>query len=382
MLSEWFSSFAMNSWASGENVSLANFDMDWSGDSLNSGDNAYNETNLTNDSLSCFSQNLVNLPYSPSFINPVRVLQAIAYFLVFVFGLSLNSFVIFLVAKYKRLRSHSFGIAVQLNIVNILTSVVYLNGFVNIVANGWVFGEYACAISGMFLFIMSAVRLLLMFEFVVNRFLFVFMPFRYPKSHGKVLFVLPCIIWVGSLLASLSVLPPILDCVRFSSATFLCTTTTKCGLDCSLFIITSYIFITLPCTVVPTILYILLYVKARKLKKATATVTDGTASGGQRDWKATITFFILFLSLFAASLPSVTVSVILAIVYKDDAIPPAAFGVLIFCIHVLTLLAVIDPIVIMRNQDVREVLKDFKERVFSKCCARYKISTVQAKSEE
>ena len=45
----------------------------------------------------------------------------------------------------------------------------------------------------------------------------------------------------------------------------------------------------------------------------------------QGDWKATITFFILFVSVFAVTLPSITAFVIISLFYKTSQEPAALY---------------------------------------------------------
>ena len=348
--------------------------MDWSGDTWALEENAstaFNQT-MSNESLTCLARSIQmpeELPYSATFIKTVAALQAIHYFLIFLFGTSTNILLTILVAKYKRLQNHSFGIALQIAAIDEVVSVLYFAGAISIIADRWVLGEYTCVFAGMLLFVYSDVRTLLMFVFVINRFLFVFLPFSYPKYHQRVIIILSVVTWALPLAASILPIPDILDCFQFNTVTSTCSFTSRCGRGCSIFSSMNYTLVAIPATVLPMVLYTMLYIKAKKLKKATATVSD-SKEGNQQDWKATITFFILFISLFAATFPTVTVNFIISRLYKIAETPPAVYGLSVASFAVLTSLPAIDSIVIMRNQDVRETLHDLKEKTIKKWCCK------------
>ncbi len=99
-------------------------------------------------------------------------------------------------------------------------------------------------------------------------------------------------------------------------------------------------------------------------------VSEGGNKEGEQDWKATITFFILFLSLFAATLPSITVNFIINRVYTTSEIPPVLYITSIASTMVLTILPITDPIVIMRNRDVKDILQELRAKVFQKWCTK------------
>ena len=281
-----------------------------------SGSTTFNNTWIVpsqeNLSLTCAARHIQDhkeLPYSMTFTTTVRALQAIAYFMMFLIALSLNIAVIVLAAKFKRLQTHSFGIALQIAALNILVSVLYLIGFVNCIAHHWVLGEHVCVITGTLLLNYGNIRTLLMFVFVLNRFLFVFLPFAYPKYHRKALTALSILVWLLPIMTSILPMPHILDCYSLHRVSLLCTSLSVCGKDCMVFSNTNYTLVVIPGAIVPTILYIILCIKAWNLKKATVPIEANSSKG---DWKATITFFILFVTVFVTTVPTITVNVIIS----------------------------------------------------------------------
>ena len=68
------------------------------------------------------------------------------------------------------------------------------------------------------------------------------------------------------------------------------------------------------------------------------------------------------------TLPSITVTVIISRVFPLAERPPAAYVLSAASASVTILLIVTDPIVIMRNKDVREILSKVKASAIQKCC--------------
>ena len=332
-----------------------------SGSALGSGSGAFNNTTAfdpeNNLTLTCAARNIqspVELPYPTTLVDTMKALLYIFFLVMFLLSISLNILVIFLVAKYKRLQTTSFGFALQIVMINLLISLlIYLVGFANSVASQWLFGEYACAAAGTLFFIANIIRSLLMFVFVIDRFLSVFMPFAYPKHQHKVIVILSIFSWGFSVVISIVPIPQILDCYTFSYTFWICSFSPQCSEVCSHFGSIFYSLVTLPVTVIPIALYIILYIKARKAKKVLATASDGV----KQDWKATITFFLLFLSIFLVTLPSITLNAIVNRLYETSAEePPAIYVLSVLSLMILSLLPVTDPIVILRNNDVRQIL--------------------------
>ncbi len=72
----------------------------------------------------------------------------------------------------------------------------------------------------------------------------------------------------------------------------------------------------------------------------------------QREWKATINFFLLFITVF--NLPSMTVAVV---VDRLSEVPAALFVIRAFTGVLVSAIIITDPIVIMRHRDSVKYLK-------------------------
>ncbi len=72
------------------------------------------------------------------------------------FGLVLNFMVLYLVIKYKKLQTHSFAIAIQIAVANLIISIAYgLPSIVNNITSHWILSLEVCTLSGLFAFLVG-----------------------------------------------------------------------------------------------------------------------------------------------------------------------------------------------------------------------------------
>lgn len=103
-----------------------------------------------------------------------------------------------------------------------------------------------------------------------------------------------------------------------------------------------------PASILPVILYAILYCKARKMRMNPAMAAAG-ASDAVPKWKATITFFLLFVTVFLAVGGVTVVTQAVAAVIRATGPSPYLFvlSAVVSCLY--PVLVISDPIVIMRN---------------------------------
>ena len=122
--------------------------------------------------------------------------------------------------------------------------------------------------------------------------------------------------------------------------------------------------------VVSLVMYIFLFRKARKLRNRVAVATPSEAATSEtereemarrmkHERKANITFFLLFLALIGVSIPPSVFVLIgrIFVIISGKALPTAYTVTEVLVGPTISLLILIDPIVIMRNQDFREVIR-------------------------
>ena len=311
---------------------------------------------------SCVARSIHNpavLPYSSALTTTVRSLQTVVYILVSMLGIFLNTLLIVLVAKYKKLHSRSFAIALQVVTVNLfLASTVLLIHPLNSIANRWLFGEHLCMLAAYIYLTYLLLRTLLMFTFVVDRFLSVFWPYTYPKHSQKIMTVISISTWVIALGAR--IIPGVLDCFSYVPTSYQCVHSSRCSPACVAAANANLAFVFGPATIIPIVLYAALYCKAlqfRKIELRMAKTNSGSREKREKmEWKATITFFMLFVSLFTFTTPVVFLNILFSSISRDILRSPYMFVMRSVLSSMTSLLVVVDPIVIMRNKDVSEIL--------------------------
>ena len=275
---------------------------------------------------------------------------------------------IVLVAKYRKLQTLSFLVSLQVMVTDLLTSLALLTGFISSVANKWVLGEYVCSISGFFLTFSTQTRLLLMCTFVIDRYLAVNCPYFYPKHNLKITITFSVCSWVFCLLMTGAMLPWLLDCYAFSFGGKMCLPSPRCSYPCSLFTPLYFAVVIIPATVLPVTLYIQLYCKARKIRQSlrqeAASVDVNLVTN---EWKPIFTFFLLFLAIFVLIVPTTVISVILSFV-AGGVDSPASYVVITANTCITFLLVVADPIVMMRDKDIKEVLSGIMNNISTCIC--------------
>ena len=339
---------------------------------MDEGSAFFNFTEGDNITLTCAARNIqgpIELPYSSALTITLRVIQSIFYFVIFFGGLFLNTLVIVLVAKYKKLQTLSFLVSLQVVVLDWFLSISILTGLSTNIANKWIFGEYGCAITGLIFNTGAFARTFLMCTFVIDRYLAIVWPYFYPKYKLKVTVSLSVASWVLAVLVGVGMLPGLLDCYIFQTTGMVCATSSQCNSSCSIYV-RIYSVIAVPATILPITLYGFLYYKARKIQKELASNAAANATH-RKEWKATITFSLLFLTLIAVVLPLILINLIIIAIFPDGDYSPVPYTILVGASSLFLLLTITDPIVIMRDKDVKEVLAEIKNA----CSCKKKFNT-------
>lgn len=149
-----------------------------------------------------------------------------------------------------------------------------------------------------------------------------------------------------------------LDCYEFLTYTYLCYLNAACSEACSTFLIVVDAAIYAPAHIIPVFLYIMLYKKARKMKRAMAEKSN---------WTATITFFLIFLISFVLVLLNVLYTLVVQALYShSETLPVALYIWLVAAARIITFILITDAIFILRNKDVKGVIKEAANKLFKK----------------
>ena len=136
------------------------------------------------------------------------------------------------------------------------------------------------------------------------------------------------------------------------------------------------------CSVISLVMYLFLFCKAKKLRNKVATPYQpdssaeeeraATARKLKQEQRANVTFFLLYLALIGVSLhPAIFLLIGWALVAVGDAILPSSYrAVEILAGSSFSTLIFVNPIVIMRNEDFREVIKKILNKIKGGSTAR------------
>ena len=311
------------------------------------------------------------LPLSMSAAQVLRYMQVTYYFLCFPFGVSLNCLILLLILRFKKLQNITFILAIQVSASDLVNAaLVFPTSAANAIADRYVFTGL-CTTIGIVVFHMRIARIYLMFVLALDRFLTVFTPFWYQRCRMRVTVMLSLGAWTLSFIIALIPVKGLLDCYSFQRHTWACVPSVGCSnrYACSVYNSTS-IAISNGCNVLSLLLYFIMFCKARQLRnkiralqkssaKCEAGMRDAVTESLRRERRANVTFFLLFLALTGVSIPPFLFFVVgRPIITTLNVVPPPAYviaGVIGRAMY--PLLTIVDPIVIMRNADFKDVIR-------------------------
>ena len=353
------------------NSTLSDYDLQDLGHEVSASiNNSYSTYNSTyNGTYSCIAENMhdsiksyLSIVTSATF----RSIIGLINIAILLLGTPLNSWVIALIIKHRKLQTLSFAIGAQIVIIDLFLSLlVSLTSISNIISNQWLFGEHGCIFYGYLMFAASFIRTLLLFIFVGDRFFSVFIPFWYPKYRKKIIIFFSVVSWVLPTVCGGPILPPLLDCITYYPSVWTCNVSTySCGGYCSYYINSLYTIIVLPTSLLSILLYSFLFCKAKKIHHSDTVATGTSNDNYRRERRANITFLLMFIAVIAVSFLKIALSLIKSVVFGEN-VSVLSFIITSFSFSIGLLLTILDPIIIMRNKDVRDLLPEFIKRCYS-----------------
>ena len=323
--------------------------------------------------------------YNMSAVEDVTIVfHSIFLSILLVVGVFGNSFVLFMVAKDKRLQYRSIIVTLSIVVVDLLLlTFQYGVALLSDIKREWIFGssDYnTCRGLSIIITYLYYVRWVALAATATNRFLTVRFPFHYRTYSRAILLVLTTLNWVFPALVSVTSLLPITTstyrtympgCVPNCNAI---NTTNSC------LAVRGFNFLfTIVVGVVPSILYTWMFRKGRRLHSKyvlgefALTVTAATTKAktmfkyyeSKRNRNALTTLTFLYISGIITTLPRFITDIFIII-------SPCEFfriplSVQYICSGIFALYTVLDPIIIIRNGDFRKSIKELLQR---KCCAK------------
>ncbi len=310
------------------------------------------------------------------FINDTETVQRYVtlgyYSLLFPLSLSLTLFVLFLIMKFKHLRDTTFILALQVVILDLVLSLTLTPVVISSTVSGrWVLGSGMCKAIGAETEIIFLLRNWFMFVFVFDRFCNVFMPFRYNRKCKRAILTLLFFILVFT--ASCTLLSSIMGCHGFNRTLWVCIASAQIEfcpnfLFCNAYIIAINAIIgQMIGSFIPLIMYIVLFIKAKKVRNQLTPAGNVQVDGEQRkrDKRANLTFFTMFLVLFVLKIPSLVAYVLTKVLLPTLGVRPSEWLLLVsFSLQELySLLPITDSIIVLRNPEMRRAINMLKNRI-------------------
>lgn len=325
------------------------------------------ENNFGKTILDC--SNCFNLTATPTWI---LVLHSIGNGALILASSILCLLILVLVIKYKKLQRRAVIVSLSLIIADLLLVCSYhLPAFTSTIVLAWPFEFIGCQIFGFLSTTFVLTRWYMMSVLSADRFFTVRYPFSYEKYSKVVLTIMILIAWIIPVLISMTCLN-ILSSVAFRENVPTClfySPTLDRGLV--FFSITSTLSFAIGC-ILPTVLYMWLYRKARKLRpsatklgKMSVQIAAGTViqvplgplDRDKRERRALVTFALIFITFFVTSAPLFFFQILRSLF--TDAWCKIPISVHFIVIQVFLCSTLLDPILVMRDRDFRKCLKLF-----------------------
>ena len=339
----------------------------------------------------------------PDTIHPaIDYVQAVIVLITMILAFAMNGFVVYLIARNKVLHKMAFFLALQLIVPNLIFSVTVLPFmFVTAILREWHFGLVPCQVLGSIHDMVITSRYLTIFVLTIDRVIAVFYPFFHLQYGGRISIFNSTVAWILTLTRSVTSLEGVLNCTKYLPVFKMCSGAPFCSRICQVHTVMSALILIIFGVVIPFILYVILFFKAKIIRyrflnsiriqdvvaspvsqslpnvgseDTLTTAADGinsTRSTDEHNHRATVTFILLTSVIIGCALPPYVLYTAQNIV---GARPPPLLIILQIIVGrtFLYCLAVVDPIVILRNRDIRELFQHRRAQAASSnhtgCC--------------
>ena len=310
---------------------------------------------------------------------PALAVHALVISVIIMATVAGNGLILLLVAKFKVLRTRSVLAKLSLTCADILWCLCFhVPALVSATATGWVFGEFGCSAFGLLSVQFLLTRWLVLAVVCIDRFSTVRFPFSYTKYSKPMLVVLTVSAWILPFL--LAFFPAVTSLSRGEFRANIPTCLYRCedsDAGCRFYygIVVSSSFVI--GSVVPTVLYVWLYKRARSLRPAavvlgqlalqpaTGIVTGHTLLSTNpdkwsRDIHGYLTFILILVTFVVTSLPAYLSQIFRSANFESWCRIPIYVHFVIQLVFLSS--TALDPLVIMRDRDFWRCFK----RMF--CC--------------
>lgn len=306
----------------------------------------------------------------------LSTVQGVIALLTILLSLLLNGLLVFLVVKLKKLHERQFYLALQITVSHIVYSTtVLMTACVTGLAGEWVFGDVVCQLAGPLHDMWVAQRFFFTLVLTLDRCFTLFMPFHYRHYSRRISILMSLTAWFFTINRATVVMKFGLDCYTYVPSFNTCTAV-SCNSACQGFILGYSALFIASGTILPFLIYTFIFFKAKQARHSIRRLSITPLGGleerekakqmhSKRNRRALLTIVILLCALVGCTIPPYTIYTVQFALPDDQGPYPILliFQMLVgrTCLNALT---VIDPIVIMRNRDIREAAKTLKSKYF------------------
>ena len=308
-----------------------------------------------------------------SFHPAFTIIQACVAVAFIIFGVSLNLVLNMALIKFFHLMDEAFILCISIFTANVLVSLtIGIGMFLSSITRRWPLGYVGCQLFGFISYWAALVRWVTLGMLSIDRFCRVFLPYCYPRYSRIVLKILLIVSWVVVLPINILALLKIQSKYDFTLTLPGCFFFANCNeaVICKTWQYTHAALVLASGSVLPVVIYTILYIKSRRLLNATQTPhasSQQQMEDNERQNKATQTFALMVITFSSYSATSLTVTIIQLIPVTRDI---SGLSTLLNDITLLYLLT--DFLLVWKNKNGKQVIKKLINTVFGKqVCSSY-----------
>ena len=287
------------------------------------------------------------------------IIHGITVSVISIIGIVINIFVMAVILANKQLHTRSFILCLQVILVNICNIVIYLPVILTCFYQKWLFGSTGCIVIAVITHIILIWRWFVVLLLILDRLLIVLYPFHYIKYANKIMIILSILSLLLCLSITLISVKTKIVCSSYSELLPTCTLISQCrSVRCFLPNITLTLLVVLCGSIIPIIMYIVMYHKARQIQGGDNSIDTMIQERQCSEHRARCTILILFVCLICLALPSYVTDILVTIFITAPGTLTTAAHIPIYMLYgTHTLIPIADAVVILRNRDIRKAIQ-------------------------
>ena len=300
----------------------------------------------------------------------ITALQALLAALLIMTSVPVNILLITSMIVYREMLDTSIILAISFLISNISVSV-FLSGeiFLTSVARAWLFDYWGCQLIAFLTIYGTSSRWIIVGFLSIDRYCRVFYPFSYPRHDKKVIMTLLVVSVV--LCAVLSVATYLGNATGFDITLPGCSFVSESYSPLAVVIVTAFFVIcgTIGC-ILPTILYTLMYIKAKHARNAvipTQQMPDSArVEANKRSNRAALVYFLIMGSFNIVNFVGIIRGMIVLWFQNNPVLPPPVVITILYgLITIIHSYVIGDFVILLSNRDQRKVFVKLLKKLYN-----------------